>query len=109
MTTAQLLLTVGMMVLGTQITRVLPFLCFPGSRRIPTAVDYLGNVLPYAAIGLLLVYCLKDVTVTASPFGLPELLALLVLFLLHRLRHNTLLSIAGGTVVYMLLVQWVFA
>lgn len=108
MTTAQLLITVGMMVLGTQLTRVLPFLCFPGNRRIPPAVDYLNRVLPYAAIGLLLVYCLKDVSVLSSPFGLPEGIALLALFLLHRWRHNTLLSIAGGTAVYMLLVQVVF-
>lgn len=72
-------------------------------------MTYLGRVLPAAMMGLLVVYCLKDVTWAAAPHGIPELLAILTVALLHRWKGNVLLSIAGGTVLYMLLVQAVFA
>lgn len=105
MTNTQLAVTVAMMVLGTLLTRFLPFLCFPDNRRTPDFVVYIGKVLPYAAIGLLVVYCLKDISLTSSPFGLPELIAVACVAALHLWKRSTLLSIAGGTAVYMLLVQ----
>ena len=94
---------------GTQLTRWLPFWLFPESREPPPVVTYLGRVLPAAVMGLLVVYCLKNVTWTAAPHGIPELLAILAVVLLHRWRDNVLLSIAGGTALYMALVQLVFA
>lgn len=108
MTLTQQIITVAAVVLGTMLTRFLPFWFFPGNKPVPDYLRYLSSVLPYAVIGLLVVYCLKDVTPTASPFGLPELLGIAVTVLLHLWRKNMLLSIAGGTIVYMLLVQFVF-
>ena len=94
---------------GTQLTRWLPFWLFPENREPPPVVTYLGRVLPAAVMGLLVVYCLKNVTWTAAPHGFPELLAIFAVVLLHRWRDNVLLSIAGGTALYMALVQLVFA
>ncbi len=93
---------------GTQITRWLPFWLFPEKKDPPPAVLYLGRVLPAAVMGLLVVYCLKNVSWTAASHGLPELLSIAVVGLLHRWKGNVLLSIAGGTALYMLLVQAVF-
>ena len=93
---------------GTQITRWLPFWLFPEKKKPPAVVEYLGRVLPAAMMGLLVVYCLKGVSWTAAPHGAPELISIAVVALLHRWRDNVLLSIAGGTVLYMLLVQVVF-
>lgn len=86
---------------GTLLTRALPFVLFPENRRPPAAVYYLGRVLPPAVM-------VKAVRFTATPYGLPELISILVVCLLHAAKHNTLLSIAGGTVCYMLLVQRFF-
>lgn len=93
---------------GTQLTRWLPFLLFPENREPPRAVADLGRLLPAAMMGLLVVYCLKDVAWHSPPHGAPEVLAVLAVALLHRWRGNVLLSIAGGTALYMLLVQAVF-
>ena len=93
---------------GTQITRWLPFWLFPENRKPPALVEYLGRVLPAAMMGLLVVYCLKGVNWTAAPHGAPELIAIAAVAALHRWKNNVLLSIAGGTVLYMLLVQVVF-
>lgn len=94
---------------GTQITRWLPFWLFPENKEPPQVVTYLGRVLPAAVMGLLVVYCLKGVTWMAAPHGIPELLAIFVVVLLHRWRGNVLISIAGGMALYMVLVQLVFA
>ena len=94
---------------GTQITRWLPFWLFPEDRKPPAWVTDLGKVLPAATMGLLVVYCLKGASWTAPPHGAPELLAILAVAALHRWKGNVLLSIAGGTALYMLLVQAVFA
>ena len=107
MTLAQQLVTVLLCILATQLTRFLPFAVFAG-RQTPHFVRYLGNALPAAIFGLLVVYCLKNVTLLTGNHALPEALALLCLAVLHLWRRNTLLSIAGGTVCYMLLVQTVF-
>ena len=108
MTAAQQLITIGMVVLGTLITRFLPFLLFPAGRPTPRYVQYLGKALPPAALGLLVVYCLKDVDFTGGSHGLPELISMALVTALHVWRRNTLLSIAAGTVCYMLLAQFVF-
>ena len=93
---------------GTQITRWLPFWLFPDNKQPPAWVTDLGKVLPAATMGLLVVYCLKGVKLTAAPYGLPELLAVLVIVVLHRWKGNSLVSIGVGTVFYMFLVQVVF-
>ncbi len=94
---------------GTQLTRWLPFWLFPEKRTPPKTVTDLGRLLPPAMMGLLVVYCLKDVSWRTAPHGAPEFLAMLAVVALHRWRGNVLLSIAGGTALYMLLVQTVFA
>ena len=108
MTAAQQLITIGMFVLGTLVTRFLPFLLFPAGRPTPRYVQYLGKALPPAALGLLVVYCLKDVDFTGGSHGLLELSSMALVTVLHVWRRNTLLSIAAGTVCYMLLAQFVF-
>ena len=93
------------MAAGTMLTRFLPFLLFPGTKKMPAFVEYLSRSLPYATMGLLVVYCLKGVTFSQGPYGLPEIGAVVLVGVLHHLKHNILLSIGGGTVVYMLLIQ----
>lgn len=93
--------------LGTMVTRFLPFLIFPEGKEPPEFIKYLGKVLPYAVIGLLVIYCLKDVPGSGT-YGIPEFLAIAFIVLLHRWKKSILLSIGGGTVFYMLLVQFVF-
>lgn len=93
--------------LGTMVTRFLPFLIFPEGKEPPEFIQYLGKVLPYAVIGLLVIYCLKDVPGSGT-YGIPEFLAIAFIVLLHRWKKSILLSIGGGTVFYMLLVQLVF-
>lgn len=109
MTTGQGLIIIAMVSLGTLTMRFLPFLLFPDNKPLPEAARYLGSVLPFSVIGLLVVYCMKHVRVTVSPYGLPELIAVLVIAGLHLWKKKPLLSIAGGTAVYMLLMQLVFA
>ena len=99
---------IAVMAAATVITRFLPFWIFPANRRIPGAVLYLGRVLPYAVSALLVVYCLKDVSFTQAPYGLAEILSILLIVALHCWKRNMLISIAGGTVLYMFLVQMVF-
>ena len=108
MTTMQLLITIALLALGIMITRFAPFLLFPAGKPTPKYIRYLGNVLPSAMFGLLVVYCLKNVSLFAPSYGIPELIALAVVVALHLWRRQMLFSIAGGTVCYMLLVQLVF-
>ena len=108
MTVTQQIVTIAMVVLGTVLTRFLPFLLFPAGRPTPRYIRYLGTVLPAAVFGLLVVYCLKDVSLLTGSRGLPELIAIAVVAVLHLWKGQMLLSIAGGTVCYMLLVQMVF-
>ncbi len=103
------LILVAVIALVTFATRVLPFLIFPGNKKTPPFVAYLGNVLPYAVMGMLVVYCLKSVNPLTAPYGLPELISIVLVIVAHKWKHNLLLSIAGGTVVYMFLIQVVFA
>ena len=108
MTFPQAAATIALVMLGTLITRFLPFLLFPANRPIPAYLKYLGRVLPYAVTGLLVVYCLRNISLTSAPFGLPELIAVAATAGLHVWKKNTLLSVGVGTVLYMLLVQLVF-
>lgn len=94
--------------LVTMATRFLPFLIFGGKHQTPKIITYLGQVLPFAIMGMLVVYCMKDVKFLAAPYGIPELLACAVVAVLHIWKRNSLLSIGVGTVFYMLLVQLVF-
>lgn len=89
-------------------TRLVPFLIFPPGREVPKVVQYLGAVLTPAVIGMLVVYCLKNTAITRAPYGVPELIAVLVTVILHVWKRNNLLSIGVGTVLYMLLIQLVF-
>lgn len=93
---------------GVQLTRWLPFWLFPENREPPAVVRDLGRLLPPAMMGLLVVYCLRNVNWLASPHGAPELLSILAVAAVHRWKGNVLLSIVGGTILYMLLVQVVF-
>ena len=108
MTTWQGVITIIMAMLGTMLTRFLPFLLFPESKEPPRFITYLGTVLPYAMTGLLVVYSLKGVRLTSGSHGIPELIAIGVVVGLHLWKRQMLLSIAGGTICYMLLVQLAF-
>ena len=108
MTLTQRILTIAVIVLGPMLTRFLPFLLFPAGKPTPKAVHYLGSVLPGAVFGLLVVYCLKNVSLFTGSHGLPELISIALVVLLHLWKRQMLLSIAGGTACYMLLVQFVF-
>ena len=108
MTNQQMLLTIALVALTTVALRFLPFWLFPATKEPPALITYLGKVLPRAAIALLVVYAVKDVSLTSAPHGLPELFAMLVIIGIHVTKRNSLLSIATGTFVYMFLVQVVF-
>ena len=100
--------TIAVCTLVTAALRFLPFLIFGENRKTPDIVAYLGKVLPFAIMGMLVVYCLKDVTFRSAPFGIPEAIGCAVVAALHIWKRNTLLSIGAGTVIYMLLIQFVF-
>jgi branched-subunit amino acid transport protein AzlD len=108
LTTTQTLIIAVMFAIGTMITRFLPFILFKGNNANNSYISYLGQVLPYAAIGMLIVYCLKGVNLIASPYGVPEAISIIIIGLLHYWKENTFLSIGVGTVMYMALVQIVF-
>lgn len=97
-----------MCVVGTMLTRFLPFLVFRPKRPTPRYIQYLGRVLPGAIFAMLIIYCLRDVSLLQGSHGLPELIAIAVTVGLHLWKRQMLLSIAGGTICYMLLVQFVF-
>ena len=109
LTPVQTMVIILAVTLGTQITRWLPFLMFPENKQPPKVVLYLGRVLPPAMMGLLVVYCFKNVSWLSGTHGAPELLASAAVVGLHLWKRNVLFSIAGGTALYMVLVQAVFA
>ena len=108
MTLTEQIITVAMVVLGTVLTRVLPFLLFPAGKPTPKYIQYLGKYLPSAVFGLLVIYSLKNVSLVSGSHGIPELVSIALVVGLHLWKRQMLLSIAGGTVCYMLLVQFVF-
>ena len=101
-------LLVGVMSLVTILIRFLPFVIFSGDRKTPPFIIWIGKMLPYAIMGMLVVYCLKSVSITAAPYGAPEFIACIATAALHVWKRKSLISIGGGTVCYMLLVQLVF-
>lgn len=108
MTISQQLITILMVIMGTMITRFLPFLVFPADKPTPKYIQYLAKVLPAAVFGLLIIYCLKNVSIFTGTHGIPQLIAICLVIFLHMWKRQMLLSIAGGTFCYMLLVQFVF-
>lgn len=108
MTNTHAVLSIAVCALVTAALRFLPFLIFGENRKTPPVIAYLGQVLPFAIMGMLVVYCLKDMTFLAAPFGIPEVIGCAIVAGLHIWKRNTLLSIGAGTVCYMLLVQFIF-
>ena len=108
MSITEQIIMIAMVVLGTMATRFLTFIVFPHGKETPKYVQYLGKALPGAVFGLLVVYSLKSVSLIAYPHGIPEFIALAFVEVLHLWKRQMLLSIAGGTVLYMVLVQTVF-
>lgn len=109
MSTQQQIITIALMGLSVMLTRFLPFILFPSEKHTPRFVRFLGRYLPSAVFGMLVVYCLKDVKLTAGTHGLPELIGIAVTVILHLWRKNMMLTIAGGTIAYMVLIQLVFS
>ena len=108
MTLPEQIITIAMCVVGTMITRFLPFLIFSPRRPTPPFVQYLGKALPGAVFAMLVVYCLRNISLVQYSYGLPELIAIAATIGLHLWKRQMLVSIAGGTVCYLLLVQFVF-
>ena len=108
MSVQERIITIAVVVWGTMLTRFLPFLLFPAGKPTPKYIKFLGKFLPAAVFGLLLIYSLKNVSIFTGNHALPELISLAVVAGLHVWRRNMLISIAGGTFCYMLLVQFVF-
>jgi len=108
MTIPQQIITIAICVAATMLTRFLPFLIFTPNRETPEYVRYLGKALPCAVFGMLIVYCLKDVSFTSGSHGIPELIAMALTAGVHAWKRQMLLSVAVGTAVYMLMVQMVF-
>lgn len=108
LTPFQTFIIICMVTIGTMITRFLPFLIIKGTKSNNSYIGYLSRVLPYSAIGLLVVYCLKDTSFKSPANWLPETISIALITALHYWKENTLLSIGAGTVLYMVLVQFVF-
>ena len=108
MTLAEEIITIGLCAVATMLTRFLPFLVFRADKPTPKYIRYLGKALPAAIFGMLVVYCLRNTTILSTPHGIPELIAVIVVAVLHVWRRNNLLSIGVGTVLYMVLIQTVF-
>jgi branched-subunit amino acid transport protein AzlD len=109
LTPAQTMMIILAVAAGVQLTRWLPFWLFPENKQPPAVIEFLARMLPAATMGLLVIYCLKGVAWLSAPYGIPELISVTVVAVLHKWKGNVLLSIAGGTVLYMVLVQIVFA
>ncbi|NTW95802.1 MAG: branched-chain amino acid transporter AzlD [Erysipelotrichaceae bacterium] len=105
MTDLQLIITVLAMAVATILTRFLPFFLFPDHKPIPKFVSFLADRLPFASLGMLVVYALKDVKLFETPFGLYELISLLIITLFHTWKRNTLLSIGLGFTTYLILIN----
>lgn len=108
MTLGESIITIIMVIIATVITRFLPFIIFPDNKTPPRYIQYLGKVLPSAIMGLLIVYCLKDINILSGSHGLPEFISILCITVFYMWKKNTVLSILLGTIIYMVLVQLVF-
>lgn len=105
MTTAQMWITIAVVVAATVLTRFLPYMIFSEGKEIPPTVKYLGKVLAPAVFGMLVVYCLKNVNFVGGTFGVPEILSLIAITLLYIWRKDMLVPMAGGTILYMILIR----
>lgn len=105
MTIAQQIITIGLCMLGTMATRFLPFMIFNEKRKTPKFIQYIGKVLPSAVFAMLVVYCLRNVDVTQAAYGIPELVSIIATVGIHLWKRQMLLSIAGGTACYMLILH----
>lgn len=108
MTISQQAITIAICAAVTMLTRFLPFIVFSSDRPTPKFIGYLGRALPGAIFAMLVIYCLRNVSLTSGTHGLPELISIAVVLALHLWKRKMLLSIAAGTLCYMLLVQFVF-
>lgn len=108
MSIIQRIITIVMVILATMATRFLPFAVFSSDRPTPKYIQYLGKVLPSAIFGLLIIYCLKDVSILRGNHAIPEMISIAFVVGLHVWKRQMLLSIAGGTILYMILLQLVF-
>ncbi len=108
MTTSQEIITFLVILLGTVLTRFLPYILFPEGRTVPGFIKYLGKVLAPAVFGLLVIYCLRNVSFVSGSYGVPEIISLAVVTVLYLWKRGMVLPMAGGTICYMLLVQFVF-
>ena len=108
MTLSQQIITVSLCICGTMLTRFLPFVLFNEKRKTPEFVKYMGKCLPSAVFGMLVVYCLRSINVLQGSHGAPELIAVVIPGCLHLWKRQMLLSIAGGTVCYMLMLHFIF-
>lgn len=108
MTLSERIITIFVIVLGTMLTRFLPFMLFPAVKPTPKYIRFLGKYLPAAVFGLLMIYCLKNVSISEGSHGIPELISIVLVAALHLRKRQMLLSIAAGTICCMLLTQFVF-
>lgn len=108
MSLTQQIIIISVCVIGTMLTRFLPFLIFSSKKPTPAYVQYLGKALPSAIFGMLVIYCLKDISIFKGSHGIPELLSIVFVGILHIWKRQMLVSIAGGTILFMLLIQFVF-
>lgn len=105
MTGTQQFLTIAAAAAATVLTRFLPYVLFPEGRKTPGFILYMGKVLAPAVFGLLVVYCLKKVSFTSSPFGIPEALSILAVILLYKWKGGMVVPMVGGTALYMILIR----
>ena len=89
-------------------TRLAPFLFFGKNKATPKYIVYIGNYLPPAVMAMLIIYCLRNIKLFMFPFGIPEVIGIIIVAILHIWKRNNLISILGGTVIYMIMVQWIF-
>ena len=108
MTVTQQIITIGLCVLGTMLTRFLPFIVFSENRTTPEFIQYIGKYLPSAVFGMLVIYCLKNVNILQGNHGMPEFISITATVLRHLWKRQMLISIAGGTICYMLLLHFIF-
>ena len=106
LTNVQTFIIILVIALGTMITRFTPFLLFPDGKKYPRIIDYLGKVLPPAMMGLLIVYCFRNISFVSVNHGLPEILAALITLVLHLWNKNVLISICGATAAYIILIRF---
>lgn len=104
-TSLQNWIIIGVITIGTMITRFLPFVLFPEGRKTPRFITFLSEALPAAMMGLLVVYSLKDIKLSVNPYGLPEIIAIVITVIIHKIKASPLLSIMAGTLSYMILIR----